>query len=143
MRLGAKKKGMLEIQNWNSHVKHMLSKLTAGIHSLNMVKNIVPFYLKRIIYLANIQSHLNYAVCVWGSMLTSSNRNKVKVKQNHAIRAIFNLNRRTSVKPFFKKARLLNFEDLMNLSLLNISYRYVNDYLPLRITNLYEIQTHD
>ena len=129
--------------DWNSHVKHMLSKLTAGIHSLNMVKNIVPFYLKRIIYLANIQSHLNYAVCVWGSMLTSSNRNKVKVKQNHAIRAIFNLNRRTSVKPFLKKARLLNFEDLMNLSLLNISYRYVNDYLPLRITNLYEIQTHD
>ena len=129
--------------DWSSHVKYLLSKLTAGIYSLNMVKNFLPSHIKRMIYLTNIQSHLNYAMCVWGPMLNSSNRNKIRVKQNHAVRAIFQVNRRTSVKPLLKKARLLCFDDMVDLSLLNISFRYINDTLPIRIVNLFEIQNHD
>jgi hypothetical protein len=63
--------------------------------------------------------------------------------QNKAIRAIFNLNRSTSVRQYYKKANLLMLEDLIKLSLLNISFRYINDVLPNRIVNLFEAPRHD
>ena len=116
----------------------------AGIYSINMVKNVLrnPMFTKRLVYFANVQSHLNYALSAWGLMLKASNRKKFKVKQNQAVRAMFKLNRRIRLRPFYKKAEILVLEDLVDLSLLGISYRYVNDTLPKRIANLFEIPSH-
>lgn len=133
---------MDEHLEWSVHVKYLLSKLTAGIYSLNMAKNIVNYSSKRLIYLAHVQSHLDYALSIWGPMISVKNRNKLRVQQNKSIRAIFNANKRTKLLPLYKKGNLLTIEDLTELSLIKISYRYVNDMLPARIINLFEIQPH-
>jgi hypothetical protein len=70
--------------NWNEHVQSLLLKLSSGIYSLNMTKNILSTSSKRLLYFANIRSHLNYAICVWGPMTTASNLknyryNKIKL----------------------------------------------------------------
>ena len=52
--------------NWNERVQSLLLKLSSGIYSLNMTKNILSTSSKRLLYFANIQNHLNYAICVWG-----------------------------------------------------------------------------
>jgi hypothetical protein len=129
--------------NWNLQVKHILAKLSVGNYSLNMAKNILPVYAKCLLYLSNIQSHIIYALSSWGSMISQANLRKIKVMQNNAIRAIFNLGRRISLKQYYKKANLLTIEDLIRLSLLKISFRYVNDVLPSRIVNLFEVPRHD
>jgi hypothetical protein len=76
-------------------------------------------------------------------LLSTIKLKKLKVKQNQAVRAMFKLNRRTRLSPFYKKAEILVLEDLVDLSLLSISYRYVNDTLPKRIANLFEIPSHN
>jgi hypothetical protein len=131
-----------EYLDWNMHIKHLLTKLASGIYSLKMAKNLLPFSSKRLLYFSNIQSHLTYGLSAWGSMITSTNLRKLKVQQNKAIRALFNLKIRTTLQPYYKKARILKIENLTELSLLKISYRYMNDILPQRILNLFEIPDH-
>ena len=129
--------------DWNIHVKTLLNKLAVGNYSLNMSKNMLSTYTKRLLYMSNVQSHINYAISSWGPMLTKANLKKIQVMQNKAIRALFNLKTRERLKPYFKKANLLMVEDQIKLSLLNIFFRYVNDTLPIRIVNLFEIIRHE
>ena len=129
--------------DWNMHIKHLLLKLASGIYSLNMTKNLLPFNSKRLLYFANIQSHLSYAMSAWGPMITNSNLRKLKVQQNKAVRALFNINKRTRLQPYYRKANILTTKSLIDLSLLKISYRYVNNILPKCIVNLFEIPTHN
>ena len=123
-----------EYLDWNLHVKSVLNKLSVGNYSLNMTRNILPSHAKRLLYLSNIQSHITYALSSWGSMMSQTCLRKIKVAQNKAIRAIFNLNKRTNLTKYYKKANVLMIEDLIRPSLSKISLRYINDVLPKRIT---------
>ena len=129
--------------DWNMHIKHVLLKLASGIYSIHATKNLLPTSSKRLLYFSNVQSHLIYGLSAWGPMITASNLRKLRVQQNNAIRALFNLNRRTSLQQYYKKANIMKVENLIELSLLKISYRYVNNTLPKRIVNLFEIPNHD
>jgi hypothetical protein len=128
--------------NWHKHTQYLLLKLASGIYSLNMAKNMLPLSAKKQIYFTNVLSHLTYAMSVWGPMLSASNKRKLVVQQNKAIRSIFGVHNRTTVQPYFKKGNLLSIDELVEISLASISYRYINDELPRRITNLYEIPVH-
>ena len=75
-------------------------------------------------------------------MANGSILRKLIVKQNTAIRAISNIKRRVRILPYYKKGKLLKLEDMIEKSLLNLSYRYINDTLPQRIVNLYEFINH-
>ena len=132
-----------EYLDWNLQVKSVLNKLSIGNYSLNMTRNVLPSHSKRLLYLSHIQSHLNYALSSWGSMISQTCLRKVKVAQNKAIRAIFNLSKRTSLAKYYRKANVMMVEDLIKLSLLKISFRYINDLLPQRISNLFEINRHE
>ena len=131
-----------EFLDWKHQVKNVMTKLIAGNYSLRMVKHILPKRVKIQIYHANIQSHLNYALNVWGPMLRAKDLKDLKIQQNKAIRNIFNLGPRIRLLPFYKKAQILTIEDVIQLSLAKISFRYVNDILPIRITNLFDIVDH-
>ena len=132
-----------EFLDWKQQVKNILTKLIAGNYSLTMVKHMLPYKVKLQIYHANIQSHLNYALDVWGPMLKMKDLKDIRKQQNKAIRNIFNLAPRTSLLPYFKKAGILTVQDAIQLSLAKISFRYVNNTLPIRITNLFDIPDHD
>ena len=131
-----------EFLDWKHQVKNVMTKLIAGNYSLRMVKHILPKRVKIQIYHANIQSHLNYALNVWGPMLRAKDLKDLKIQQNKAIRNIFNLGPRIRLLPFYKKAQILTIEDVIQLSLAKISFRYVNDILPIRITNLFDFVDH-
>ena len=128
--------------DWKVHVNYILSKLTCGVYSLYKVKNILPQFSKKLLYAANVQSHLLYGISAWGPMLFASDLKKIKVKQNNAVRAVFNLNHRERIQPYYKNSKFLKVEDLIELSLLKISFRYTNNTLPIRIVNMFEFNNH-
>jgi len=108
-----------------------------------MVKNLLPMKTKRLIYFSNIQSHINYAISAWGSVMKTSDVKKIMVQQNKAIRSIFNAGKRARLSELYKQSKVLKFDDLVELELLKISYRYINGLLPKRICNLFEQGGHD
>ena len=60
--------------------------MTAGNYSLNMVKNMLPVKSKLLIYHSNVNSHLNYALSVWGPMLKERDVKKLQVQQNNSLK---------------------------------------------------------
>jgi len=132
-----------EYLEWNTQVKNVLLKMVAGNYSLSMVKNILPVKSKLLIYNSNVYSHLNYALSAWGPLLKSRDVKRLQIQQNKSIRQIFNLRKRTNLAEFYKKAKILKINSLIELSLLKISYRYINELLPKRIVNLYNLSNHE
>ena len=64
--------------DWNVHMKHLMSRLTIGIYSLHMVKHMRPLYVKRLLYMSNVERHLNYGMAAWGPMRSACNLKKLK-----------------------------------------------------------------
>ena len=62
---------------WDKHVKHILTKLSIGIYSINMVKNQLSCNSKKLLYFANIQSHLQYALSAWGPLISACDMKKL------------------------------------------------------------------
>ena len=132
-----------EFLDCNLQVKHILSRVAAGNYSLSMAKNILPIESKLLLYFSNVQSHLVYAISAWGPLLKKGDLKCIKKQQNKSLRLIYNLGRRTHLEPFYRKGNILDVEKLIKCSLLKISYRYMNNTLPLRITNLFNLTNHE
>ena len=132
-----------EFLDWNQQLKHILIKMIAGNYSLNMIKNTLTTEIKIMLYYSNVQSHINYALSVWGPMIKLSDLKRLKIQQNKSIRLIFKVGRRARLSELYKKAHLLMVEDMIELELLKISYRYINSILPVRISNLFDIGNHN
>lgn len=129
--------------DWNIHCQHLLTRLAVGTYSLFMTKNMLPYFSKRLIYLTNVECHLLYGISAWGSMLTQSNLKKLIAKQNNAIRAVSNIRRRDRIQPHYKSGKFLKLQDLIEISLVKVSYRYTNNILPQRIVNIFEFRNHN
>lgn len=86
---------------------------------------------------------INYALSVWGPMIKLSDMKKLSVQQNNSIRILFKVGRRTNLSQFYKRAQILRITDQVKLALLKISFRYSQDKLPTRITNLFNLTNHD
>ena len=102
-----------EFLEWTLQVKHMLTKVIAGNYSLNMIKNIIPTRSKLQVYYCNVQSHLSYAISAWGPMLKSKDLQSIRKQQNKSIRLIYNVKRRTRLEPYYKKGKILKFDNLV------------------------------
>ena len=63
-----------------NHVVHILSKISSGLYSLRCLKIIVQRRVRRNVYLSNVESHLNYALCTWGPMNSSKLHKNYKAK---------------------------------------------------------------
>lgn len=131
-----------EYLEWDRQVNSVLTKMISGNYGISMVKNIVPVKCKLLIYNSNIFSHLSYALSVWGPMLRDKDKKKIQIQQNRSIRQIFNISKRTRLLEFYKKGNIMKFNDLIDLSLLKLSHRYIYGILPIRIVNLFELGNH-
>ena len=132
-----------EFLEWEKQAKYVMSKMIAGNYSLCMVKNMLPVKSKLLIYNSNVNSHLNYGLSVWGPMLKDKDIKKIQVQQNKSIRNIFNVKARVRLNEFYKRGNILKVRDQIDLSLLKISFRYMNNLLPVRIVNLFELGNHE
>ena len=65
------------------------------------------------LYFSDVQSHINYALSVWGPMLKVSDLKKIKIQENKSIRLIFKVGRRARLSELYKKAHLLMVEDMI------------------------------
>ena len=131
-----------EYLEWSLQAKSILTKMIAGNYSLSMMRNILPIHAKILLYHSNVASHLNYATSVWGPMLKEQDKKKIQIQQNKSVRHIFRINKRTRLAEYYKRGNILKFDDLSDLALLKISYCYISEILPPRITNMFNVVEH-
>ena len=58
------------------------------MHLLSNHRNFLDTYTLKLIYLVQIQSHLNYGLVLWGNMACRESLNKIRTIQNKCMKMI-------------------------------------------------------
>ena len=118
--------------SWNSHTIKLINKLKRNIHLLSNHRNFLDKYTLKLIYLAQIQSHLNYGLILWGNMASCESLNKIKILQNKCMRMI---KPKQNVQITYKELNLLELTELIELENKKLGYKIYNNLLPIQMLN--------
>ncbi len=128
---------------FDCHVKHVCSMLSKNLYMLRNVMYVVPKWALRTLYYSYIQSNFMYGLSVWGPLVTKSNLNRVRVLQKKALRTIDHAKYNACSADICKKTDILLIDDLIDLELSKIAYRYVNKTLPKPVANLFQANDYN
>ena len=98
--------------SWNSHTTKLINKLKRNIHLLSNHRNFLDKHTLKLIYLAQIQSHLNYGLILWGNMASCESLNKIKILQNKCMRMI---KPKQKVHTTYNELNLLELTELIEM----------------------------
>ena len=105
---------------WSTHTNTLILKLQRNSQMLFRTKNILSTQAKKILYFAQIYSHLTYGMSVWGPMTQKSVINKLRNIQLKCLRCI----EKNKVHAF------LSVMDLIILELTKFGWKLTNNQLP-------------
>ena len=100
---------------------------------LKFNKNFLNIHAKKMIYFAQIQSHLSYGLCIWGNMIPDGVLNKLQKLQNKCISLI---NGKIATPDNYKSLGILRVKELIALKNYKFGYRLLHKTLPSRIIDL-------
>ena len=117
--------------------------LAKNLYMLRNVMHIVPSWALKTLYYSYVQSSFMYGISVWGTLVSKSNLNRVRVLQKKAIRTINHAKYNACTSQLCKKSEILLVDDLIDLELAKISYRYVKNSLPSPVKNLFQANDYN
>ena len=94
--------------SWDAQVNSTCNKISKNKYLLNLVKNTLLAFIKKIIYFAHIHSHLMYVLVLWGPMLTEKQMKRIFKQQKSCVRIIVNVAYNAHTDPIFKQLKILN-----------------------------------
>ena len=103
--------------NWNHYYNLLYNKILLNKKLLALSQNILMVPAKLAIYFAHIQSHVNYAILVWKSMLSKNKLEKLFKVQKECMRCILNVGKTAHTDPIFKRLKILKLTQMIDLDL--------------------------
>ena len=91
--------------NWIHHYNLLYNKILLNKKLLTLSQNMLMVQTKLAIYYAHIHSHLNYAILVWGSMLSKNKLDRLFKVQKECMRSISNVGKTAHTDPIFKQLK--------------------------------------
>ena len=116
--------------NWDTHVNKLCIKISQNVNFLKMGKNMLNKSTKLNLYYAQIHSHINYAIMVWGNMMSKSQLDRLQKQQNKCIRLI--TNEHANVEDY-KRLKILDITSLIRLENYKHGYKLNNNLLPIPV----------
>lgn len=110
---------------FKSHIHHVCQKAQAGLAILYRLKKLASVKLKRSLYFALIQSHVEYMLAIYGGSL-KTNLEPIKRLQKKAIRLVRGAPWFAHTKPIFEKLGILKLEHLYAKNVLFTNYAKTN-----------------
>lgn len=134
--------GLIVDQNlsWDKHVDHVVNKMASGLYALRQMANFCTTETLKTIYFALINPHLSYGICIYGAT-TKRNLDRILLQQKKALRIIFNINKRETVKPYFSQLGILTVYDLYILE--TVSHVKKLNHYPTSNSNLHSYNTRN
>ena len=117
--------------NWDTHVNKLTAKIKRNLHLLRTPKHLFNKKTLKLIYHAQIQSHINYGLILWGSMTRQNNLLRVQSVQNKCVEIISG---NKNIELNFKSQKILNIKELIKMQEIKVGYRLINKMLPNKIS---------
>ena len=65
---------------WTAHTNRVIQKIQRNAHMLFRSKNLLSVHAKKILYYAQIYSHISYGLSIWGPMINNNNKTIKKIQ---------------------------------------------------------------
>ena len=115
--------------DWHIHLNNLLLKTKRNINLLRLGKNLLDIHTKKILYYAQIYSHITYGLTVWGNMCYQQQRTKLQKIQDTCITLISGNCERTT----YKKLKILNINELIKLQHYKYTHKLIHKDLPIKL----------
>ena len=129
-----------ELLSWDYHLNDtedgLLAKLTKINNSFKIIKHCVPERTKFILFNAYFASKISYGIELFGSA-DKALMHKLQVKQNRALKILFDKEFLTPTKKLHYDLKILMVEDIYKMSLAKFVYKQQNKRLPSIFENHY------
>ena len=112
-----------QILTWKVHTSKLILKIQKNSYLLFRTKKHLNLHVKKILYYAQIYSHLTYGLSIWGPMAMKTDINKLELLQIKCLQCITS-NYRSSFH---------SFKNLIKLELGKFGWKTKNSELPLAL----------
>jgi hypothetical protein len=88
---------------WDPHIEALSSRLSSAAFAVKKIRLLTDIETARLVYFSYFHSVMSYGLLLWGS---AANAGNIFILQKRAVRAIYNLRRRDSLRDLFKEIDL-------------------------------------
>ncbi len=127
---------------WETHGINVANRVVKNLYMLRSCKNFVPGHCLRKLYFSYIHSIISYGLSLWGPLISANTLNRLKVLQRKAVRIIYGASCNSNTAPIFKKLDILRIDDMIDLEVAKLSFRFINKELPRPISILFTPKDH-
>ena len=118
---------------WTHHSKHVINKLTTANYLLATVKNYFPKHIKRLIYMALGQSHLEYGLPIW----INKHAKTIEKLQKKCVRNICNVKYNAHTDKLFGDLKILKVKELHKIAAIRTIKKSHLKKTPETISNIF------
>ena len=119
--------------SWNCHLSKLSARIKRNMYLMRNHKNILDCHTLKLIYLAQIQSHVNYGLVLWGGMASSENLNKIRTTLNKCMKI---LKPKLETDKTYKELKLLILDQLIELEHNKLAYKISKCLLPNKMQEI-------
>lgn len=107
---------------WSAHIAVLARKLSSAVYAIRKIRQLTNVETARLVYHSYFHSIMSYGILVWGK---AADIQTIFVLQKRAIRSIYNLRARESVRELFKE-----------ISILTVASQYIYENIVYVIKNI-------
>ena len=89
---------------WGPHIEALAGRLSSAAYAVKKIRHLTDVETARLVYFSYFHSVMSYGILLWGS---ASEVQTIFVLQKRAIRSIYGLKRRDSLRELFKEINIL------------------------------------
>ena len=119
--------------SWKDHYEQLKCKIHRNYALLCRSKNLLNTQGMKMLYYAQIYSHLSYCIVLWGSMLLMVLQKKLQTLQNKCVK-LLNINK--PVDYLYEKHRILKLDHVIDLEQKKLGYKLIHGELPVNLEKL-------
>jgi hypothetical protein len=94
---------------WGPHLKNLTGKLSSAAYAVKKIRQLTDVTTARLVYYAYFHSLMSYGILLWG---TAANIESIFIIQKRAVRNIYNMNPKESLRDVFKTINILTLPSL-------------------------------
>lgn len=110
---------------WDPHIKALSDKLSSAIHAIRQIRKLTNDCNARLVYYGYFHSLMSYAILLWGA---AAGMPSVFVLQKRAVRAIYNLSSRTSLRSVFHEVNIITLPSLYIYECIMYTRKNINSF---------------
>ena len=122
--------------NWKTHIQQLANSLNKTNQAFKIIKNYVGDRQKKMLYYAYTYSKIQYGIEVY-SQASKKEIKKIQVKQNRALKILFNKEFRTATNKIHKDQGIMLVEDIAKTNILKFVYKQRREDTPIVFQNYF------